>query len=424
MNEKLPQLLPLVIAVVFLVILLAFKVKLGLSLFISSGVLLVFSGNGPVELVEIVRRTVTDGQFLEIIGIILLINLLEELLRKTNYFDRAFQVLQGTVKNRVKITALFPALFGLIPAFGGAKFSASLVDLAAQDLAIDRTEKSLLNYWFRHVWEFCSPLFPGVILAIYLSGVETGKYILLMLPSTILFIVLGTVFFLRPVNVRNQAAAGAAPVGGQGQEEQRRGFWCVFLRLFRIVWPILAIVFVVVVFKASILWPLLLTVVVLFAQAPKGEGFVRELFRKAWSLSTLGMVFWVYLFKTTFEWTGITQEIPVLMAAARIPSSVLLIVFPFTMGLLTAMPSAFVGITYPVLLPIFNHGGLLHLGAVMLAYVAGHIGTMLSPLHLCFVLTVEHFQTEILPFWTRLLSPQVILFILTYALAWVFGLPG
>ena len=210
-NEKLPQLLPLVIAVVFLVILLAFKVKLGLSLFISSGVLLVFSGNGPVELVEIVRRTVTDGQFLEIIGIILLINLLEELLRKTNYFDRAFQVLQGTVKNRVKITALFPALFGLIPAFGGAKFSASLVDLAAQDLAIDRTEKSLLNYWFRHVWEFCSPLFPGVILAIYLSGVETGKYILLMLPSTILFIVLGTVFFSPSGKRKEPSCGGGSP---------------------------------------------------------------------------------------------------------------------------------------------------------------------------------------------------------------------
>ena len=49
-----------------------------------------------------------------------------------------------------------------------------------------------------------------------------------------------------------------------------------------------------------------------------------------------GWSFGVYLFlKTTFEWTGIPQEIPVLMAAARIPSSVLLIVFPFTMGLLT-----------------------------------------------------------------------------------------
>lgn len=409
---------------VFLIVLLFFKVNLGWSLLISSGVLLVFSGGGLVGWGEIVRSTVTDGQFLEIIGIILLINLLEGLLRKTAYFDRAFQILRGTVKNRVKITALFPALFGLLPAFGGAKFSASLVELAAQDLAIDPVEKSLLNYWFRHVWEFCSPLFPGVILAIYLSGVATGKYILLMLPSTIIFIVLGTVFFLRPVLVRNQAAAGAGLVGGQNLEEPGRGSWRAVRSLIRIVWPVLAIIFVVVVFKASILWPLLLMVVVLFIQAPKDEGFGRGLFRKAFSFQTLGMVFGVFFFKTTFEWTGIPQEIPALMASARIPGSVLMIVFPFVIGLLTAMPSAFVGITYPVLLPIFNQGGVLHLGAVILAYVAGHIGTMLSPLHLCFILTLEHFQTAILPFWIRLLSPQVILFILTYALALVFGLPG
>ena len=55
----------------------------------------------------------------------------------------------------------------------------------------------------------------------------------------------------------------------------------------------------------------------------------------------------------------------------------LLIIFPLLTGLLTGMPSAYVGITI-ALLPVFNLGGTLHLGAVMLAFMAGHI-EMLTP---------------------------------------------
>jgi len=420
------QLLPLVISVVVLVVLLLLKVNLGWSLLFSAGTLMVGVGIELVEMVNIVRSTVTDSYFLEIIGIILLINLLEELLRKTAYFDRALQILQETFQNKVIITAVFPAIFGSIPAFGGAKLSAPLVELAGKDLVIDSVDKSLLNYWFRHVWEFSSPLFPGVILAIYFSGVEMWKYILLMLPPTFIFFVLGYLFFLRPVLKKNQEASEAGAISGQTGAEMDPGIRTVrtYCGLLRIIWPVLVIMFAVVVFRVSILWPLLLTDLFLFCQTYKDKGFVKELLKKVCSFKLLWIVFGVFIFKTTFEWTGIPQEIPTLLGAIGIPSVVLLIIFPLMTGLLTGMPSAFVGITYPILVPVFNLGGSLHLGAVMLAFVAGHIGAMLSPLHLCFVLTVEYFQTEILPFWTRLLFPQVIELLLVLGLAYILGIPG
>ena len=168
----------------------------------------------------------------------------------------------------------------------------------------------------------------------------------------------------------------------------------------------------------------MLTNLILLYRTPKGKGFVHGLTKKVFSFQLLWMVIGVFLFKTTFEWTGIPQVIPSLLAGAGIPSYVLIIVFPLMIGLLTGLPSAVVGITYPILVPVFNHGGMLHLGALMLAFVAGHVGSMLSPLHVCFVLTVDYFRTEILPFWKRLFYPQALELIVIFVLAYILGIPG
>ena len=58
------QLLPLVISVVVLVVLLLLKVNLGWSLLFSAGTLIVGVGIELVEMVNIVRSTVTDSYFL------------------------------------------------------------------------------------------------------------------------------------------------------------------------------------------------------------------------------------------------------------------------------------------------------------------------------------------------------------------------
>ncbi len=421
------QLLTLVISVIVLTGLVLFKVNLGWALILAAGVLMIGAGIGPADVLNIARSTVTDSYFLEIIGIVLLINLLEELLRKVSYFEQALQILRESFKNRAKIMAVFPALFGLIPAYGGAKISAPLVDLAGKDLKIDPVEKSLLNFWFRHIWEFGSPLFPGVILVIYLAGVAIGKYILLMIPATLIFIALGYLFYLRPVLMKNrEASEGGKTVDGETGAKTVSGFSAgsTLRGLLRIIWPVLLIMLVVVVFEISMLWPLLLTNLFLLYRTRKDKEFILSLYKKIWSFPLLWMVFGVFIFKTTFLWTGTSQVIPALLTKAGIPSIVLIMLFPFLIGLLTGMPSAFVGITYPLLLPVFNSGGLLHPGALMLAYVAGHVGTMLSPLHLCLVLTVEYFRVELFPFWTRLLPPLIIELLLISGLAVLFGLPA
>jgi hypothetical protein len=67
---------------------------------------------------------------------------------------------------------------------------------------------------------------------------------------------------------------------------------------------------------------------------------------------------------------------------------------------------AFVGSTFPLI-----HGIMAQLSIestipyVVLALFSGFAGVMASPLHICFVLTCEYFQTSLIRTWLKLLIP-------------------
>src|SRR5262245_21057910 len=58
--------------------------------------------------------------------------------------------------------AVMPALVGLVPMPGGAVVSAPLIDRSLGSAEVSATDKNLINYWFRHVWEVSWPLYPSV----------------------------------------------------------------------------------------------------------------------------------------------------------------------------------------------------------------------------------------------------------------------
>lgn len=67
-----------------------------------------------------------------------------------------------------------PAFLGLLPSLGGARFSAPIVQEASEGIAVDDEQKSAINLWFRHIFEFSNPLMPGVILAAVLRTFRSG----------------------------------------------------------------------------------------------------------------------------------------------------------------------------------------------------------------------------------------------------------
>jgi hypothetical protein len=76
-----------------------------------------------------------------------------------------------------------------------------------------------------------------------------------------------------------------------------------------------------------------------------------------------------------------------------IPPFPLFIIIPFLVGLVSGLTIAPVGVAFPILFPLIDLTGN-GIGYVVLAYASGFAGVILSPVHLCLILTREYFHAE------------------------------
>jgi len=86
-------------------------------------------------------------------------------------------------------SVVMPAIMGLLPSPGGARFSAPLVAETLENSAVSNQEKAFINFWFRHIWE---PILP-VLMAAMLMGITPGHLAQMNWYIPLLMIVVGWV---------------------------------------------------------------------------------------------------------------------------------------------------------------------------------------------------------------------------------------
>jgi hypothetical protein len=113
------------------------------------------------------------------------------------------------------------------------------------------------------------------------------------------------------------------------------------------------------------------------------------------------MVFGIMIFKAMLGTTGMIERLPLFFNTAGIPRYLVISFLPFIVGFLTGMTMAAVGITFPVILPLFD--GKLSL--MTFSFMCGFAGVLLTPVHFCLALTREYFQAD----WLKLYRKELIL---------------
>lgn len=283
--------------------------------------------------------------------------------------------------NRVTL-AVMPAFLGLLPSLGGARFSAPIVEEASRGLGLTSDHQAAINFWFRHIFEFSSPIIPGMIMACNIAGVAYSEFITHLCWLTVLMFSVGWFVLIRPI----KADSIKGNAGSQATDEQ--GWQDLWLSLSPVV-----LTFVLVVFfnmNASVGMGVVTAGLFLVLHFTKREVSLKDVVVGAIDMKMFFNVLCILYFIQILTVTQVLQEIVAAFQSSPLPVPVIIACVSFIIGVLTGMSQGHVAIIMPIIAAMQT--GSLNLAGVAMAF--GVAGQMLTPTHMCLVVTVDYFKAN------------------------------
>ncbi len=390
---------------ILIVLFLRRKWNLGLVMLLVSVVLGALYQIGPARQAVVFARSSMDLVTLNLIGGLVLIMVLENIIRKRGLLSQMTESLSRIARDRRITMAVLPGVIGLLPSAGGAAFSAPMVQEAAGTAAITPERRAFINYWFRHIWEYISPLYPGIVLAAAVTKLPLNSLLLSQIALPVAVVAVGTVFCFRGV------PRTALP------ERQRTGdLGALFLSLL----PILASLVLVIGFKLHLAVAMALIVATLFIRYRYAPAAIATTLKESVSTNVILMVIGIMSFKGMLDATGAIQSLPRFFEQSGLPHVVVYFALPFLVGILTGLTVGFVGATFPLITAMT--GGIPDPGVITFAFASGFAGVMLSPTHLCLLLTVRYFNADLAKTYRLLYAPVLLVFLAGVLRLWFGGM--
>lgn len=395
------------------------RLPLSLSLLIGTLVLGLWAGQSPSGLGGIALHSITSWSAFYLVAIIVLILFLSRLMEHSGHLQRIVYAFILVVKDRRVVAALVPALIGLLPMPGGALFSAPLVKKTVEDIPLPPERKTLINYWFRHVWEYWWPLYPGFILAVGLLGIPAWQLMAVQFPLAVFCVISGVIFLLLPLKDLKKRKGPA-------------NRWESFRMLLKESAPISLVLVVIIVLNllrrfmesagVEIAYPpelsVLVGIVVCIGMVIRTNRQGRKDIIRALSdrkyLDFVFLILAIMIFQGVLNGSSIITEIKNELLDYRIPLLLIITVLPFISGVVTGIAIGFVGASFPVIIPMLDGlSPLSYLTYAALAYSCGYMGMMLSPVHLCLLVSKDYFKAGLASCFPILIKLVALVLILT-----------
>jgi integral membrane protein (TIGR00529 family) len=350
------------------------------------------------ELLATILRTSSAPRTLALAGCMALIVVISSLMEKSGQLSAVSANAAAAVGMPRFSMGLPTAAIGLLPMPGGTLVSAPLVDAAAGSSGVSAEQKAAVNYWFRHVWEYCWPMYPGLLLASSITGVRLELLCAAQIPLTIVAIFAGVVFLL-PKNVRRTARLAAWA--------RIRSLGIVLFNLWPLVMMMGAFLFLGMPFLATLACvSLFLAAYCVVLRKCRGRDLIAvfAVNRHVWGV--LAIALGVELFSACVVGSGASHRLAGAISAASLPVPVIQALLPAVLGLLSGATPAFVGAAFPVL---FGGAASVSPHALVLAYSFGFVGVLLSPVHVCFIVSNAYFKARAAPVYAKLLLPGLLM---------------
>ena len=388
--------------------------NLALSILAGTSVLAIWSGHSFATIASISWNEFYSLDNAMLSAIIFLVIWLSSQMAKAGVMGDLVKAIKAKLSVKGAI-AVLPAIIGLLPMPGGAIFSAPLVEDCDENSIINPVLKTKINYWFRHIWEYTWPLYPGLILVSDIAGLHIWQLFLLGLPMTAAAIIVGYFFLLR--KVKNQLLV---------HHKIKKG-------IFKLISPIIVVIVVysaIIIFIPSIpgiskylpmILGLLSAMLLLQMERPISASDWKSVIINRKPVIMVLIVVLVSIYGAFIEakmpnGVLLMDQMRMELDTLGIPIIALIMIIPFVSGLATGITVGFAGASMPIAISLLGTDPALYqiLSTVSLAFSFGFMGVMMSPVHICLIVTNEHFKTSLAKSLTSLIP--LIITMLIFAL--------
>ena len=359
--------------IVLIIVLVRFKVTIGLALLLGSLILVLLLN--PWSIVEVFKYTITFSRTWFLVTISFSIALLAEFYQATGLVNEMGKALTGIIRKPRLALMLVPGIIGLLPVVGGALMSAPMVDAIAKIVSLSEVASIYVNVWFRHIIFISYPLGQGIIVTSTLTNIPVEQLVLRNLPITLFMAVLGYIIALRGVK------ASSAKI-------MRSEDYSIKSLIPFIVSLVLALALRYVIGDYGMSLGVIIGVIVLIFMVKPNVNVLRKIVTssKVWEITLAA--FSIMFFQSALTLTRASKVIANALTSASIPLLVIETVVPYVIAYSLGSIVMAVTLTIPLVQPL-TPITIAHASIVYVSAFLGHLG---SPTHLCLIYTAEYFK--------------------------------
>jgi len=404
------SLLGVIIAFVVIIFLIRKKFNFGLSLIVGSLIVGIFSLQKitPVDILKAFisgsfysfrepsknmmiysNQEISVGIYtgtIELALLMTLIYLLAKSMQETGAIKKLINSLR-TFFSKGGTLGVIPAVYGLMPVPGGALFSVPMIDEEGDKYNLDKNKKNFLNVWFRHIWFPIYPISSAMILICSkeFSGINIYSLIIANIPAFIASVVIGIILLKKFIK--------KAPKQKIKQKKDYSGFIYILPPVLPLFFYGLLQVFGFPQIRSFLIGVIFSVILVfLITKVNKKEGI--QILKKSLTWKLAMAIFGIMIFREMFEVSQANNIIADIIGSFSIPAIAIIIIIPLILGTLTGYNLGAIALSYFLVEPFFHLTGLNIIGITSIIFISSLAGYLISPIHLCNVLSSEYLKTD------------------------------
>ena len=389
------SLIALVLSFSVIIALVANKKNFGVAMILGAIILGLLSN--PEKLLQTFYETITDWRVDTLVIIVILIKIFAVVLEETGQISLVIENLKRVIPERGML-AIIPFIFGLLPVPGGALLSAPMVDSEGRRLGVSNEGKTFLNLWFRHIGFLIFPLATALVVMSQISGININRLIVMQTPIFVVSVIVGSFYVIKLSKKREKEEI----VKKKGVILETLINFTPLLVTIVLTMTLSLFINLNISFLISLPSGIILSLIIY-----KGGNKV-QFVKKGFSASIGLAVFGIMLYKNVANVSGVAEIVAKYLQHTSMPAMLIIPVLSFSIGVLTAHNMAAIALAYPMLYPIIGNDIRL----VSLLYISSFMGYLISPLHLCVVVSYEYFKPKFVELYKLMLPPALLMVVI------------